>query len=318
MTRRFLLSVDGGGSNTVFCLYNYSTAATSFYYSGSTNYKITPDKDEREIILGGIEKILDDAKASPKQVLGLVMGMSGCDSPGDYQHYLDIASATQISKELIYICNDSELAFYAKGTPPGLCIIAGTGSVSTGVARNRSTARSGGWGSPISDEGSGGWLGIQVLRALLRYCDGYEPLQPVFENLRVVFGANSFSELPKLLSQFTMSEIASAARPLMDFSDKGDPYCLKLVEQAASLVADVAFSVYSKLKFINEPEVDIVMAGSLYKSSIFKSSFIKSFKERTKCDNSIFQSDVELPVLGGIILAKEKFYQQGPTSQCDK
>lgn len=310
MNKEYLLSIDGGGSNTVFCLYDCLTGTNSFYYSGSTNYKITPDKDEREIILGGIKKVLADAKASPDQVLGLVMGMSGCDSPSDYQHYLNIASSTQISEHSIYICNDSELTFYSKGTPPGLCIIAGTGSVATGVAKNRTTSRSGGWGSPISDEGSGGWLGIQVLKALLRYCDGYEKPQPVFAKLREFFGVSSYSDLPKMLSQFAMNEIASAARPLMDFADEGDPYCLKLVEQAAGLVADIAFSVYFKLEFSSESKVDIVMAGSLYKSNTFKKAFVEAFEARAGSHNLVFHNDVELPVLGGIILAKEKFYQQ--------
>lgn len=307
MSSKYLLAVDGGGSNTVFCLHNCKNGEERFYSSGSTNYKISFLKNEREIILGGIRKVMDEAGASPNEILGLVMGMSGCDSPNDHNHYLDIAAGSSIDRKRIYICNDSELAFYAKGTPPGLCMIAGTGSVATGVAADRTTARAGGWGSPISDEGSGGWIGIQVLKALLRHCDGYEAAQPIFDKLRVFFNAKSFDELPKMLSRFSMGEIASAARPTMDLADEGDEYCLRLVCEAAVLVAEVAYCVYDKLDFKAESRVDIVMAGSLYKSPTFKTAFQTELIKCARSSNMVFHNDEELPVMGGIAIAKERF-----------
>jgi N-acetylglucosamine kinase-like BadF-type ATPase len=317
-TRQYLLAIDGGGSKTVFCLCDCATGEDKFYRLGSSNYKITRVKSERDVILEGIKSLLEQAGADAGQVVGLVMGMSGCDSPGDHMHYLSIAAESGIARDKIYVCNDSELAFYSKGRPPGLCMIAGTGSVATGVGADRKKARAGGWGSPISDEGSGGWIGIQVLKALLRYCDGYGEYRPVFEALRRHYQSASFEELPRRLSQVTMGEIAGAARPTMDMADAGDPFCLGLVGEAALLAAEVALSIYRKLQFQNQPLVDIVMAGSLYKSPTFNAAFRKNLIGLAKKDNMVFYDGVKKPVLGGVALAREMFLQRDPPDQALK
>ncbi len=301
----YLLAIDGGGSKTAFCLYDCATGKSSFYYLGSTNYKITHAKSERDIILKGIRHVFGEAGIKADQILGLVMGMSGCDAPSDYDHYFSIAVESKVAKERIRVLNDSELAFYSKGLPPGLCMIAGTGSVATGIGANREKVRIGGWGSPISDGGSGGWIGIQILKVLLRYCDGYGKYQNVFEVLRKFYGADTFEELPKRLSQITMSEIAGAAKPTMDMADDGDPYCISIVNDAAFLVAELAHAVYTKLGFGNEPSVDIVMAGSLYNSPTFNTAFRKNLMDLAKKENMVFYDHVENPVLGGIAYAKK-------------
>jgi N-acetylglucosamine kinase-like BadF-type ATPase len=303
----YLLAIDGGGSKTTFCLYDIDAAKTSFYNFGSTNYKITFAQSERNIILKGIRHIFDEADITANQILGLVMGMSGCDAPADYDHYLSIAIESDVAKERIRVFNDSELAFYSKGLPPGLCMIAGTGSVATGIDVNGNKVRIGGWGSPISDEGSGGWIGIQVLKDLIRYCDGYGKYEDVFEKLRKLFKAENFEELPKKLSQVSMSEIAGAAKPTMDLADSGNHYCIKLVNEAAFHAAEIAAAVYTKLNFNNEPKIDIVMAGSLYNSPTFNGAFRKNCIDLTQKENVIFYDNVDKPVLGGIEYAKTKF-----------
>lgn len=307
----YYIAVDGGGSKTEFCVYNCKSHEVSNFFSGSSNYKIVPNT-EKENILEGIRNIFSKQNIVPAQVRGLVMGMSGCDSPEDHKHYLDIAASTEIAQDSIYICNDSELAFYSKGMPPGLCIIAGTGSVATGIAADGRKARSGGWGSGISDEGSGGWLGLHVLRDMIRNCDGYAPYQTVFANLKKHFNAKSFDDVPRVLSGISIQEIAGIAKLVMDLADDGEEYCLGYVQQAADHVAEVAASVCKKLEFRNEAAVDVVMAGSLFKSTSFQKRFIHSLKNQVDYDNMRFCDEVRSPVSGGIALAKIMFGKQDP------
>jgi glucosamine kinase len=66
----------------------------------------------------------------------------------------------------------------------GGVIIAGTGSIAWAVLREKQH-RVGGWGSDLSDEGSGAWIGRETLRRVLSAYDGriaWTPLlQSVFE-----------------------------------------------------------------------------------------------------------------------------------------
>ncbi|MCL2812759.1 MAG: hypothetical protein FWD25_12840 [Clostridia bacterium] len=306
--REFFLAVDGGGSKTEFCLYDCATGEARHFYSGSTNYKISEEADaDLEAFGEGVMRTFMETGVKIAQIRGLVMGMAGVDSPKDYEHYLHIGMSIGFPKERIHVCNDSELAFYSKGAPPGLCIIAGTGSVSLGVSAQRQMVRSGGWGSPISDEGSGGWIGIRILGKLLRYCDGYDKHLPVFDDLRTHFGASSFEELPHNLSLIGMREIAGAARVVLGCADAGDPYCLELVHQAAFLAAEMGCSVYAKLAFAREPSVDVVMAGSLFKSLSFREKFMEEIQTMASAKNLRFCEAVSNPVLGGIALAKALF-----------
>lgn len=305
--REAFLAVDGGGSKTAFCILDRATGATQTFLSDGSNYKITQTDAERVIFLEGVAGCLREANLQTEQVRGMVMGMSGVDSEADHAHYLEIALQTGIPKEKIYVCNDSELAFYAKGAPPGLCAIAGTGSVATGIAPDGRKARSGGWSNYISDEGSGGWIGVQALRALLRYCDGYGPYDPVFDVLREHFQAETFDALPPILSRIGVQEVAAAAKPVADLADSGDVYCEKLVRQAARLIAELAASVYRKLRFADEESVDIVTAGSLFKCASFCRWFSEALKEDVSNDNLRFRGAASNPVLGGVKLAQLLF-----------
>ena len=307
----YYIAVDGGGSKTELCAFHAETSEMRRYQHGSSNYKIIETDVEKDIILKGIVTIFEDLGIGAEQVRGLVMGMSGIDSPEDHEHYRQIAAGSNIDPERIYICNDSELAFYSQGTPPGLCMIAGTGSVATGIGVDQEKVRVGGWGSPISDEGSGGWIGIRVLRDLLRYCDGYGEYIDVFDAVRDSFGAVTFETLPKILSQVSMIQIAGVAKVVMDAADVRDSYCLDLVTGAAELTAEIAYTVYRRLKFEKEPSVDIVMAGSLYKSGIFTDTFKQSLILKSPVENLYFCEGISSPVLGGITLAQLLFGKPG-------
>ena len=60
-----------------------------------------------------------------------------------------------------------------RGEDGGIIII-GTGTVAWAMLAGRSH-RVGGWGFPVSDEGSGGWLGCEVVRRVLWAYDGRAP-----------------------------------------------------------------------------------------------------------------------------------------------
>jgi N-acetylglucosamine kinase-like BadF-type ATPase len=212
-----------------------------------------------------------------------------------------------IEREKIYICNDCELNFFSKGTPPGLSIVAGTGSIATGIAKDFSKTRSGGWGNAISDEGSGGWIGISVIKDFLRYYDGYGEYHHVFDIIREHLGESSFDELPGTLSQGSVKETAGFAKLVMDEADKGDKYCSCLTDKAAELVAEIACSVYKKLNFSDEISVDVVMSGSLFKSPSFYKAFKNYLNAMTMRNNFNFCGDVLSPVMGGITLACSMF-----------
>ena len=299
-TKQYYIAVDGGATKTEFCVRNIATKEDVYFTSGSTNYKNAGTDVEKNLIHDGINHILEALSIKPDQVKGLTMGLSGCDSPNDFAFYMNVMDMTGIDSKRIYITNDCELAFFSEGKPPGMSIVAGTGSIATGISADYRKARSGGWGSPIGDEGSGGWIGISVIRDLLRYCDGYGEYRPVYDVIRTHMNKSGFDILPAALSLYGIEELAGFAKLIMDEAERGDDYCASLTGKSAELVAEIANSVYRKLGFINESVVDVVMLGSLFKSQFFCTAFKESLIAMTGKDNFDFCGQVKKPVLGGI------------------
>src|SRR6185437_5615243 len=69
----------------------------------------------------------------------------------------------------IEIVGDMEIALEAAfGDGAGVMVTAGTGSIAYGRNANGQTARAGGWGFAISDEGSGYWIGKTAVATAVR------------------------------------------------------------------------------------------------------------------------------------------------------
>ncbi len=303
---RYYIAVDGGASKTHFCLHNIDTGSEQEFFSSGTNFKNPETSARKNLIDKGVLRIFTETGISPEEVRGMVMGLAGCDCEDDHRYFMQLAAHSGIAPERIYVGNDCELAFYSKGSPPGLSIVAGTGSIAVGIAPNGEIVRSGGWGSLVSDEGSGLWLASAAARELLHYCDGLGEYQDIFEVLRRHFGEGGFASLPARLSKCGVKELAGLAKPLMDEADRGDDYCAKLVARAAGLVAALAHSVYSKLGFSAQSRVDVVLIGSLFKSVLFRACFRREMAALTKTGNMNF-IDGASPVMGGIEMARRLF-----------
>ena len=76
----------------------------------------------------------------------------------------------------VLMVNDGDLVI-AAGTPEGwgIGVIAGTGSIAVGRTKDGRTARAGGWGHLIGDEGSAYRIVLDALRLVARRADGRDP-----------------------------------------------------------------------------------------------------------------------------------------------
>src|SRR4029453_18751567 len=138
-----------------------------------------------EKVLDGILEELDPSR----RAAALCLGIAGVDRPADEQ--VIRGSLRRLGyRENARVVNDAAIALVAGAEERvGIVILAGTGSIAYGADRAGNTARSGGYGFLLADEGSGYWLGHQALRATVRSADGRGPhsllADLVFESLGV-------------------------------------------------------------------------------------------------------------------------------------
>jgi glucosamine kinase len=165
----YYLGIDGGGTKTR-CLLADETMVLADAMTGGSNIVRLGEAKAREALHSAIHQVCNAAKISPNQIRAICIGAAGAARPeiaamirGVLAELVPTGYATKIE-----VVGDTEIAFEsAFGDGPGVIVIAGTGSIAYGRDANRRTARAGGWGFAISDEGSGHWIGRSAVSAIL-------------------------------------------------------------------------------------------------------------------------------------------------------
>ena len=126
----------------------------------------------------------------------------------------------------------------------GAIVIAGTGSVGLGFAEGRDL-RVGGYGFPISDEGSGADLGLQAVRLALRAHDGrLEPTALLHEVMHRF--DDDPAEAVAWMDRSTATDYAALAPMVLRHADQGDPSGRRIVQDAAEQIDTIVRVLFEK------------------------------------------------------------------------
>jgi glucosamine kinase len=170
----------------------------------------------------------------------------------------------------------------------GGIVIAGTGSI--GITFLGKTVRVGGYGFPVSDEGSGADIGLNAIRHALRTLDGRETASPFSQEVMARFH-NDPARVIKWATEGTATEYASLAPIVTRHAASGDASAQKLLRNAAAAIAEMAAILLDK----GVPQVAVV--GGL--ASILTPYIVPEIASR------LVQPQADA-MAGGILLAKMK------------
>ena len=142
-----------------------------------------------------------------------------------------------IDRSVVYV-NDATIACIgAHGGRDGGIVIVGTGSIGFAVVKGREV-RIGGYGFPISDEGSGADLGLHAIRLALRASDGRALATSFTREVMVRFDNDPF-EAVAWMDRATATEYATLAPLVMRHADAGDPVGRRIVREAAEQIDEL-------------------------------------------------------------------------------
>lgn len=300
---KFLLSVDGGGTKTEFCVSSTAGEILETVVVGCSNYKSVGidavhqsfAKGVRELAMKGID---------PEDICYSVWGISGCDSDHDFELVRGLLCKMGLKEERFYLCNDGVLAFYAQAHEPGIVIIAGTGSIILGIDGKGVWERAGGWGYNISDVGSGYWIGVEALRLTLLYCDGCGVYAPLLDRIKNAYNSPTFEELPYRITEVTdFYEIAGLARLVVEAAGEGEITALGILREGAGTLASLTASIYRRKGFSEDMEIHVVFSGGVLKSEIYQMLVKEALADRIPLKKVTFSTQIHAPSYGGIKLA---------------
>lgn len=304
---RYLLSVDGGGTKTEFCIYDIETEEMKSFVFGGMNYKNLGLKEVEVNLKQSLYEIYDYLDIGPDDIRGTVLGVSGCDTEEDYRIYESMIERVGMDMEKVFLCNDSEMVFLSAAEKPGICVVSGTGSIAVGFDKEGKSSRCGGWGRPLSDLGSGYWIGEQMLKKWIKYNDGQISFDSIFKELADFFHMEKAVCPCYDIAVLNQRQIVASARLISDRADEGNALCREVISEAAEEVADIASAVYGKLKLDKEEKMELVMIGSIFNSSFYRKVFQEQFLNKTKHERILYMTLKGSPAQAGISLVKNKF-----------
>ncbi|MEQ1725382.1 MAG: BadF/BadG/BcrA/BcrD ATPase family protein [Sphingopyxis sp.] len=113
----------------------------------------------------------------------------------------------------------------------GAILILGTGSVGL-VKRGEDSVSIGGYGFPISDEGSGAALGLSAIRHALRALDGRTKPSPLSQAITKEFD-HAIPRVIAWMDEAVPGDYATFAPLVMDYANNGDEIAVSIVRDAA-------------------------------------------------------------------------------------
>lgn len=302
------ISVDGGGTKTMFCACDSSGNTLYAEAFGHANYKSAGLEAVSDILTSAFSVMLRQLGRRVDDIAGVVMAIAGCDTEQDEQIYREMMKTTGIPQEKIVICNDTEIVFRALTDRNGICVVAGTGSIVCAYDANGLVDRVGGWGAVLSDLGSGYWIGSEILRKMICWLDGMEEeTLPIYEEIKERFFVPEV-ELAWLLAELPVTETASISPLVFKYARQGDAVCCAIIEKAADWIIKQIVVLCKKVDY--KEAFPLVAVGGLFNDEQFRKTVEMGVRSQFSQVSIEFLRPVNSPAEDGLVYAR-KIFQQG-------
>lgn len=243
------------------------------------------------------------AGVDPSTVAGVCVGAAGAARPEVHQRIAQIIG--EVLSCRIQVVGDMEIALQAAfGSGPGVITIAGTGSIAYGRDSRGATARAGGWGFAVSDEGSGQWIGRCGLSRALRAKDEDErEAAPLLARILTAWQLPAFDDLIPAANASPPPDFSKLFPVVLSAADAGDPLARSVLSQAGEELAQLASIVLRRIFDSPEPNVPLAMAGGVFRQSALVRQIFYN-RIRTNFPHVSVNPTVIEPLRGALELAR--------------
>lgn len=232
---RLFIGVDGGGTGCRARIEDENGQILGTGIAGAAAIRLGLDRSFAAIETASCAALAE--AGLPRQALGEItagIGLAGVGRKGALEqliaHPHPFRAATFV--------NDATIACIGahSGRDGGIVVI-GTGSVGFAVVGGREF-RAGGYGFPISDEGSGADLGLHAIRLALRAYDERGLATSLTREVMKRFEDDPF-EAVAWMDKATATDYATFAPLVMRYADDGDPVGRLIVRDAAEQIDEL-------------------------------------------------------------------------------
>lgn len=291
MSEGMLIGIDGGGSKTLVAMADATGQvltlargkATSPLESATWSDKLA----EQTRPFAGRTDLIAVAAALP--AYGEVEAVSAAQDRVIGELF------GSVPQRVLNDVDAANIGAFAGGS--GILILAGTGSMAWARDEAGASHRTGGWGEIVGDEGSGYWVGKQVLGAVSKSIDGRTGPTSLVAGAFDLLGldiADRVNELEGWASRLSepRTQIASLAPVALRCAEQGDVAARLIVDAAAD---ELVWHVRMLERKLVAPTMAWSYAGGLFQSAVLREAVVERVGRQPRLPL--------LPPIGGALLA---------------
>ncbi|MFN2449508.1 MAG: N-acetylglucosamine kinase [Candidatus Baltobacteraceae bacterium] len=291
-----IVGVDAGGTKTAVA-YRLGDAPPRILMAEGANAATLGPERAGASIASLVERALDGA-----QPHALFVGMAGGGTASLAQSVRDVLQA-RFARARIAVGDDAAAALRANiPGGDGAVLIAGTGSIAYAEC-GAQTFRCGGFGYLLGDEGSGFSIGAAALKHLLRAYDRRGPRDALADAIETHLQVHDAQEAVAAVygRKFPVTTIAQAGAIVVEAAGTGERSALKIVQNAALELCDLAKAVIRKAG-LSQTGAPLAFSGGL-----LGTNSVLSYLLETRLLNELPQTPLvktaNAPVSGALMLA---------------
>ena len=312
MIKPCFLGIEGGGTHTTALLADASGRALFQGAFGPGNVRLLQDDGLRSLFRAIARKL--PAKAVPAFI---AIGMAGARTPADRKRITTAAAA--VWKDVPCLAtNDLETALMAApetkdGVAARVLVLSGTGSCCFGRTSDGRTAKVGGWGHLLGDQGSGHDIGMLALQQVVYEWDRIQRWGVLGRNLLAAQQLNEPNDLIAWVQSADKASVAALAEVVFRSAASGDALAKGIIAHAALSLAADALLCADRLAGKKEA-VQFVFSGSVLLKQPAFAKHVAQLIRKTRPKAQIVSLE-RSGVWGAVALAKEQFQGSGATGQ---
>lgn len=301
------LGIDGGGTKTAFTIYDEDMRALERFELGTCHYAQAGFEGMERVLAEGVARAVSTGLLGPD--FGIGLGICGYGEGAEATRRILEAVGRVAGEHPFELVNDVEAAWAAGlDLADGVVIIAGTGSIAYGACAGRAM-RCGGWDYELGDEGSGGWLGKELLFAFTRESDGRAPAGAILDLVREELDLTDDFDLIAF-AQKHMAErgrIAALAPLVTRAAEAGDACARDILERAAREEAAMIDAVVRGIFAEDDSIVPVTYIGGTFKAGrLLLDSLEQALPERCRLVAPVHEPDV-----GACLLLRRRLDKAG-------
>jgi N-acetylglucosamine kinase-like BadF-type ATPase len=264
----YSLGFDGGGSKTECVLADAEGRIAARATAGPSNPLRTGYARAWFALSEAGDRVLEAAKIRASDITAICAGLGGAGRTGVVRRVTSFLRGSY-PNAVIEVTTDLEIALEAAfGAGEGIILLAGTGSAAFGRDTSGRSARAGGKGPWVSDEGSAFDIGRQAVRAVTLAEEHRGPASKLSERLFALHQCRAWDSLSERIAK-NPDDVFPKTFPLVaELADKGDTVSREIMTQAAASLVDLAAAVASDLGW-SDREFRLAKVGGAHGRSTF-------------------------------------------------